>query len=130
MTEREAACTCRQLRIACRGEPALVSMCHCLECQRRTGSAFGVQAWFPLAQAGPAEGRAKQHVRTGDSGRHVTFSFCPDCGGTVFWTVEDRPDLVAVAVGTFADPSFAPPSRSVHERTRHPWTVAPGTHQD
>ncbi|WP_349236418.1 GFA family protein [Bosea sp. UNC402CLCol] len=46
MKIREARCSCGQLRITCRGEPAIVALCHCRECQRRTGSAYGVAAFF------------------------------------------------------------------------------------
>jgi hypothetical protein len=68
-------------------------------------------------------------MRRADSGRTVTFSFCPDCGGTVFWEAERAPDLIAVAVGTFADPGFEKPSLSVGERRIHTWTVAIGEQQ-
>jgi Glutathione-dependent formaldehyde-activating enzyme len=81
MTDREASCSCGQLRLACRGEPVRVAICHCLKCQRRTGSVFGVQAFFPSERTGPARGLAKQFVRQADSGKRVTFSFCPECGG-------------------------------------------------
>src|SRR5271165_6507415 len=54
MTSHEAACSCGQLRLICQGDPVRVSMCHCFECQRRTGSTFGVQAWFPLERS-PSE---------------------------------------------------------------------------
>ncbi len=40
---REAACHCGQLRLEVTGEPQTVSICNCLACQRRTGSAFGVR---------------------------------------------------------------------------------------
>jgi hypothetical protein len=101
-------------------------MCHCLECQRRTGSAFGVQAWYSREQVQPAHGVAKQYARQGDSGRVVTFNFCLECGGTVFWQAEQRPDLIAIAIGMFADPTFQRPGLSVWERRQHPWTAAIG----
>jgi hypothetical protein len=47
MPDREAACSCGQLQVTVRGDPVRVAMCHCLECQRRTGSTFGVQAFYP-----------------------------------------------------------------------------------
>ena len=125
MTGREAACACGQLRVTCTGEPVRISMCHCLECQRRTGSAFGVQARYPRGQV-RVQGTARQYVRRADSGRHVTFSFCPECGGTVFWHIEQSPDVIAVAVSTFADPNFPKPRHSVWERRQHPWTSAIG----
>ena len=46
MAERRAACSCGQLSTV-EGDPVPISMCHCLACQRRTGSAFGIQARFP-----------------------------------------------------------------------------------
>lgn len=49
-TLREAACQCGRLVIRCSGEPAAVSLCHCLDCQRRTGSVFGVGAFFAREQ--------------------------------------------------------------------------------
>jgi hypothetical protein len=50
MTTRRAACNCGKLEIVCEGEPVRISMCHCLECQRRTGAVFGSQAWFTQQQ--------------------------------------------------------------------------------
>ena len=126
MSTHEAGCACGQLRLVCEGPPARVAMCHCLDCQRRTGSVFGVQAWFPRERVRQPVGKTTSFVRTADSGRIITFSFCPDCGSTVFWVAEQRPDLVAVAVGAFADPAFVPPRHSVWEGRRHPWAAMPG----
>jgi hypothetical protein len=128
MIEREAACSCGQLQIKCQGDPVRVTMCHCLACQRRTGSTFGVQAWFAQTHVQTTQGIAKRYLRRADSGRTVTFGFCPDCGGTVFWEAERSPGMIAVAVGTFADPGFEKPDLSVAERRMHPWTAAIGEH--
>jgi hypothetical protein len=126
MIVREASCSCGQLQIACQGQPVRVSMCHCLACQRRTGSTFSVQAWYARMQVRSVQGVAKRYVRQADSGRTVTFSFCGECGGTVYWEAERNPDLIAVAVGAFADPGFEKPSISVGERRLHAWTLAIG----
>jgi hypothetical protein len=100
-------------------------MCHCLACQRRTGSAFGIQARFPSDRIQVA-GRFSDYVRRSDEGgEERTFHFCPDCGGTVFYATADAPDLIAVAVGAFADPSFPPPKVSVYGLRRHPWMALP-----
>jgi hypothetical protein len=101
-------------------------MCHCLACQRRTGSTFGVQAWFARENVRPVAGADKTYQRRADSGRVVTFHFCPECGGTVFWESERAPGMIAVAVGTFANPDFQAPGLSTWERRRHPWTTAIG----
>jgi hypothetical protein len=58
-----------------------------------------------------------------DSGNRLTFNFCPVCGSTVYWKSEAAPDLIAVAVGAFADQTFPAPDYSVWERTRHSWPV-------
>jgi hypothetical protein len=99
-----------------------ISVCHCLACQRRTGSAFAVQARFPADRV-QISGQAREYVRISDAGERRTFSFCTNCGGTVFYTTQDAPDLVAVPVGVFADPSFPPPSVSVHEARMHSWVT-------
>lgn len=124
MTTRQAACSCGQLKVTTEGEPIRISMCHCFACQRRTGSAFGVQARFPKDKVS-AEGRSTQYVRTADSGNNITFHFCPDCGATVYYRLDAIPDAIAVAVGAFADPTFPAPRVSVYEARRHPWAGIP-----
>lgn len=123
MTTRTASCSCGQLRIEVSGEPAVVGVCHCLACQRRTGSVFAALAAFRTPYT--VVGTATEHVRTGDRGARFRFRFCPICGTTVFHTEEGREGSVGVAVGAFADPEFPPPRVSVYDRRRHPWVALP-----
>src|SRR6187397_52646 len=98
MATREAACHCGQLRLEVEGDPFAVSICHCLACQRRTGSAFGMQAGYKRAQV-EIDGRYSDFARTSDEADrkvHV-FHFCPDCGSQVFYTEPDDVDLVVVS---------------------------------
>jgi hypothetical protein len=122
MRARIAACACGQLQVACLGDPQKVSLCHCLDCQRRTGSTYGVAAFFLRTEI-RAEARASTYQRPSDSGLAVGFHFCPECGSTVFWEPERKPEAVAVAVGSFADPSFPAPTQSVWSERRHPWVM-------
>jgi hypothetical protein len=62
--------------------------------------------------------------RVADSGNTVTFQFCPVCGSTVYWEAQGFPGLIAVAVGSFADPAFPAPAHSVCEWRRHHWVKA------
>ena len=120
MTPRIATCACGRLSVACTGDPVSVSLCHCLECQKRTGSVYGIAAFF-ARPAIEVSGVYSSFTRRSDSGHEVTFHFCPRCGSTVFWEPARKPDYVAVAVGAFADPHFPEPAKSVYHQHRHHW---------
>jgi hypothetical protein len=120
MTTRRAACSCGQLHLTIEGEPLRISMCHCLECQRRTGAVISNQARFHREQVTFC-GQATTWKRKAESGNALTFHFCPTCGSTVCWEGEGFPGYVAVAIGNFADPKFPAPTLAVWEESRHPW---------
>lgn len=120
MATHEASCNCGQLRLTAEGDPVRISMCHCYACQRRSGSAFAVQARFPADRV-RIEGRHTVYERVSDEGEGRTFGFCPECGATVFYTTGDSAHLIAVPVGAFADRDFPPPTVSVWEERKHPW---------
>jgi hypothetical protein len=122
---REASCSCGQLRLVVEGEPVRVSVCHCLECQKRTGSAFGVQARFARDQVKGIAGRHETFERVGDSGNAARFHFCPQCGATLFWEIGTLPAFIAIAVGNFAYRSCPAPTYSVYEARRHRWVDVP-----
>ena len=126
MGTRTASCSCGQLSIEVEYEPLGVGICHCLACQKRTGSVFAALAAFPLPYK--VAGRATEYVRVGDQGARFRFRFCPVCGTTIFHTEEGVEGSVSVAVGAFADPVFPAPQDSVYDCRRHPWVqLPPGT---
>jgi hypothetical protein len=125
IANREAACSCGQLRVAVDGAPRRLSVCHCLACQRRTGSAFGFQARFDRDR-GRITGLSSEYIRSSDEGgEQRRFSFCPECGATVYYVTDAEPDLVAIPVGAFADPAFPAPTVSVYESRKHGWVTLP-----
>lgn len=89
-----ASCACGSLRVTCAGEPIKVSVCHCLACQKRTGSTYGVEgvAAFFSREDVRVDGLSKCHTRQCDRGFPVRFNFCPDCGSTVFWEPQRKPE--------------------------------------
>jgi hypothetical protein len=125
MSERLATCSCGKLFVRCVGEPEIIPNCHCIECQRRTGSVFGVAAFYSRSNIVEISGRITKFSRRADSGRSLTFHFCPVCGSTVYWELEMAPELIGVAVGAFADPTFPRPSRTVWKQSKHPWVALP-----
>jgi hypothetical protein len=121
---RTASCSCGQLRIEVTGEPRSIGLCHCLACQRRTGSVFAALASF--APPYVSTGKASEYVRVGDKGARFRFRFCPVCGSNLYHTEEGYEDRsVSVAVGGFADPAFPPPRASVYDCRRHSWVQTP-----
>ena len=122
--ERLAQCHCGSLRATTSGDPILVNMCHCKACQRRTGALAGNGAAFAKMKV-RIEGPSEVFERDGDTGRKVRFYFCPNCGTSLYWDADVRPDWYLVAVGAFADPNFPPPSVSICEASRHTWTLLP-----
>lgn len=125
MLTRTAACSCGQLSVTVTGEPLRVSICHCLACQRRTGSLFGAQARFALDGA-VISGESTPWTRIGDEGSAVTFHFCPTCGATVYYRVQGYDDgRIAIPVGAFGDPGFPAPTVSVYEERMHGWLQLP-----
>jgi hypothetical protein len=125
VTGRTASCRCGQLRASVTGEPVRVSVCHCLNCKKRSGSAFAVQARWPKAQV-VIDGQSKTFVKVADSGNRATFHFCPDCGSDVYYEIDGKFDdkfneLVAIPLGAFDDPFFLSPQFSVWESHKHDW---------
>jgi len=124
MSNRFASCSCGQLTAQVAGEPVRVSICHCLACQRRTGSTFAQQAKFRRDQVS-VSGVSSEYVRVGDEGPGAKFHFCPTCGSTVYYQPQGQEEYLAVPVGAFADPSFPTPTFSVYEDRMHSWVVLP-----
>lgn len=116
---RTASCSCGRVSLTTCGEPVKASACYCGACRRRTGSAFGVAIFF-ARDAVVIGGDTNTYSRPGDSGRSVTFHFCPHCGSTVYWYPEFRPAWIAVAIGCFDDGTLAP-TQTAYGEQRPDW---------
>ncbi len=121
---REGSCSCGQLKVICEGEPSRVTICHCVECQRRTGSVMHVGARFGRNQI-TIIGESKDNRRISDAGDNVVFHFCPQCGSSVFFTISSVPEMIGVTVGSFADSTFPKPYVSIYSERKHPWVIIP-----
>ena len=118
----EAKCQCGQLSVAVPGPSPAVVACYCSDCQRRSGSPFGVLAYYP-SETLKITGQATRYERpTATGGRFETF-FCPTCGSTLYARAGKRPTLLGVAVGAFGDPGYPAPVRSVWEENKPDWVT-------
>lgn len=77
-------------------------MCHCLACQRRTGSVFAAQARWPRERV-TLKGPSTEIVRISDEGNAARFHFCPACGATVWYALDTMPDTISIPIGAFAE---------------------------
>ena len=130
MTSRTASCRCGQLTATVTGEPVRVSVCHCRNCQKRSGSAFAAHARWPRDQVRIA-GESKTFAKVADSGNTATFHFCPQCGSDVHYEIDGKfdgkfNDLIAIPLGIFDDPYSLTPRFSVWEHRKHPWVEITG----
>jgi|SRR6478752_1100979 len=124
MTTRTATCRCGQFSATCAGDPVRISVCHCLDCQKRSGSSFAAQARWPN-EAVEYGGEFNEWSTVGENGK-ATFRFCPACGSTVAYSTEGMPEVTAVAIGAFADPGFPAPEYSTWEERKHTWIEVVG----
>lgn len=120
MIVREARCACGALGARAEGDPVRISVCHCLDCKRRSGAAFSWTATYDAARVS-IDGAYRSFTRVSDEGYWGRFRFCPECGGTVAYEIERRPGMISIPAGGFADPLFPPPAIEVYDERRCPW---------
>lgn len=124
--EHSGQCVCGAVRYICTGRPDRVTICHCLWCQRRTGTAFGTEVVFQEENVifSGLTPTAYRH-RSDESGRWLEIYFCPCCGSNFGSTSKRFPGVRAVPAGTFNDPSFLNDKdikyRHVFARSRREW---------
>lgn len=123
--ERTAKCLCGQLKITMKDDPVRVNMCHCTECQRRSGSVFQIGAFFDESQVVEIEGESTIYQRTGGSGNAIHLHFCPTCGVSVYFRPQARPTVVGVHGGCFNDPDFPSPHTAGWTKSKHHWVDIP-----
>jgi len=120
-----ARCRCGQLSATATGEPVRISVCHCLACKARSGSAFAVQVRFPADQV-TTSGNANEYVHIADSGNAASFHFCPNCGATLWYRSGPMPQAIAIPLGNFEDPRAFVPTVSVWEERKLDWVDIQG----
>ncbi|MBV7410660.1 GFA family protein [Maritimibacter sp. DP1N21-5] len=120
----EGGCQCGSVRYRTTGQPHRTAVCHCRYCQTRTGSAFGVSAYFNGEQVEVRSGELNRYRFTTESGRSFETQFCPTCGTTLFWTLGLWDGVIGVAAGTFDPPSFwFDVTREVFTRSKAPFVT-------
>ena len=103
----EGGCFCGAVRYRVSGEPFRANICHCTNCQKRTGSSFGISTYFREEQVEFNDAERKLYrFESEESDRFGDMEFCANCGSTVTWTAEFFPGARGIAGGSFDDPNW------------------------
>jgi len=118
-------CMCGETRYRLNEEPVTVYACHCTDCQKRSGGAFGISLWAPRNAMEVIQGEAPRHSVPTSDGRMRHFRICRRCLTKLWSEPERRPDLAIVRGGTLDDTSWLKPVAHMWMRSAQPWLTLP-----
>jgi hypothetical protein len=125
MAQIVGGCLCGLVRYSTDAEPSFVSVCHCADCQKFSGSAFATVIGVP-APALKVAGRLKTFTKPGDSGKPMHRRFCPVCGSGVMDEADALPGMVMLYAGTLDDRSWVKPTSEIYCASAQPWVKLGG----
>ena len=125
MAQMAGGCLCGAIRYTTEAEPLFSGVCHCRDCQRFTGSAFGALVALPK-EALTFSGTMGTFTSHGGSGKLVHRYFCPKCGSSIAEETELSPGRVILNIGTLDEPRSVTPSREIFCDDALPWVQMAG----
>lgn len=125
MTGLEGRCSCGAVQYRLKSAPLFVHCCHCLDCQRQTGSAFVLNALIETDRVEILSGSTTAVRMPTDSGRPHDIHRCPTCQVAMWSAHGGRDALRFVRVGTLDDPSALSPDIHIYTRSKVPWVALP-----
>lgn len=124
-TKLTGGCQCGEIRYDIVGTPTSLVVCHCTDCQRQSGGAFGMGLIVDQADFRLTRGTPKSLTSTSEAGRAKLGAFCPDCGTRIYHKAERRKGTVWVKPGTLDDTRWLKPSRHIWTGSKQPWVIIP-----
>jgi hypothetical protein len=121
---REGGCSCGAVRYRLTSDPLFVHCCHCLNCQRQTGSAFVINALIETDRVELLTGDPQAVDVPREGGKTQTIWRCPSCQIAVF-SEYTYPEVRFVRAGTFDDPASVVPDVHIFTRSKLPWVTLP-----
>ena len=123
----DGGCHCGSITFEAEVDPTAMSICHCTDCQKLSGSVF--RATIP-AQAEHfvlLSGTPKTYIKTAESGNKRCHAFCGDCGTPIYATTIDTPKSFGLRVGTIAQRHAFSPRRQIWQRSAVAWLETIGS---
>jgi hypothetical protein len=121
---REGGCACGEVRYRLTSDPLFTHCCHCLNCQRQTGSAFVINLLIEADRLEPLAGDPQPIDVPRDDGSKQRIFRCPTCQVAVF-SEYGRPEVQFVRGGTLDDPSGVTPEVHIYTGSKLPWITLP-----
>jgi hypothetical protein len=121
---REGGCSCGRVRYRLTAEPLFVHCCHCLNCQRQTGSAFVINLLIERDRVELLAGEPEEVPVPRDDGSEQVISRCPTCRVALSSTYS-RPEILFVRGGTLDDPTDVTPDVHIYTRSKVGWLELP-----
>ena len=121
---REGGCACGAVRYRLTSEPLFVHCCHCLSCQRQTGSAFVINLLIEADRVELLAGEPKPVDVPRDDGSKQRIYRCPTCQVAVY-SEYGRPQVLFVRAGTLDEPREITPDVHIYTRSKVPWVALP-----
>jgi hypothetical protein len=125
MSQLTGGCLCGAVRFTTTAEPQMTFVCHCRDCQKFSGSAFGALVVFPREEV-TITGTMKSFTSLGGSGKPIVRHFCPECGSSIAEEAGAAPGRMVLNVGTFDEPKSVAPAREVFCDDALPWVHLTG----
>lgn len=127
MTEiHEGGCLCGDVRYRASGPALRTLVCHCVFCQKMTGSSSYAESIFPMDAVAFQGAAMSRYTHVSDtSDKRVNVHFCPRCGTTLALTFERWPQLRAISRGTFDDPNWVCVGSHIWTRSAQTGTALP-----
>jgi len=118
-------CLCGATRYRIGEAPLIVYACHCTDCQKRSGSAFGLSMWVRRAALELTQGEATLNVSATEDGRARHTRVCAKCLTRLWSEPQTRPEIAVVRPGTLDDTSWLRPQAHIWTRSAQPWFAFP-----
>jgi hypothetical protein len=120
----EGGCACGAVRYRLGSDPMFIHCCHCLNCQRQTGSAFVINLLIEADRVEIVAGAPQPVEVPRDDGSTQRIFRCPSCQVAVF-SEYGRPVLRYVRAGTLDSPSEVRPDVHIFTRSKVGWITIP-----
>jgi hypothetical protein len=121
---REGGCACGAVRYRLTSDPLFIHCCHCLNCQRQTGSAFVINVLIEAERVQLLAGEPQQVDVPRDDGTTQRIWRCPTCQIAVF-SRYTHPGMRFVRGGTLDEPQAVTPDVHIFTRSKLPWVTLP-----